>query len=66
MIWEKLIYPFKTHNSTNQPYISPGEKASTSELIPAKEKGMQILKDVQALDAPKVSNINRRSKSALY
>ena len=52
----KMINPLQTHNSSELLDISTGEKASTIGFITAEEKGMQILKDVQQSDAPKVKS----------
>lgn len=58
VIREKMINPFQHRNSTDLLSISTGEKASTLELISAKEKGIQILKDVQESESHKVPNIH--------
>ena len=49
-----MIIPFQTHIPTDLVNISTDKKASTLELITAKEKGIRILKDVKE---------SRRSKS---
>ena len=58
VIREKMINPYQTRNTTDLLNISTGEKASTLELITAKETGIHILRDAQESEAPKVPNIH--------
>ena len=57
-IREKMINPFQTRNTTDLLSISTGQKASSFDLISAREKGEQILKDVQESESHKVPNIH--------